>query len=158
MDDGDDEIPTLGIDLRHPIEGWIIGRTLEATVFWSWYETIKKWGADHAYEMAVQSALMGRSGLTDDERTYLRRWIQTIAWNGDQRPDKETWARRLSYNMLASGDWTRHTAARFASNMLGKKIEESVWRKAVNKWASENGKPQLNLPRGRPAKKNRQNS
>jgi hypothetical protein len=157
MDDGD-ETPTLSIGLRHPVEGWNFGRAPEASVFWSWYETIKKWGADHAYEMAAESALLGKSELTDSERTYLRRWLLTIEWHGDRRPDREAWARQISYTMLACREWNRHEAARFAANVLGRDIKESTWRTAVDKWASAQGKPKLALPHGRPVKNKAQDS
>ncbi len=154
----DEENLTPGIDLHHPLRDWTFRRTLESSVFWSWYETIKAWGAKHAYEMAAESALATTGELADDERTALRRWIQMIEWHGDRRADRATHTLRVSYERLVNGDWNRHTAARFATNMLGRKISESTWREAVNRWAKEQGLPKPTLPRGRPVKDKPQDS
>ena len=59
----------------------------------------------------------------------------------------------MAYDLLQEGSVNREQAAKLASVALGKEIKESAWRKAVDKWAREHGKPKLDLSHGRPSKK-----
>ena len=153
----EEEAPTLGISLQDPrtTGGGIYDHAVDATVFWSWYEVIREWGIDHALQMAIFSAEVATGELTEQAKAKLQKVLESIKWRAELSKDKRDQALLVSYNQLQSGDWTRPRAAQFAQWLLGKTIEPEAWRKAVNKWAKEQGKPELKLPHGRPTKKNR---
>ena len=64
----------------------------------------------------------------------------------------------MTYERLRAGVINREQAALLASDALGTKIAESTWRTAVDDWATEQGLPPLELPRGRPPKNKAQDS
>jgi len=147
----EDEVPTLGIAQILPTE------TVDAVVFWNWYETIKERGIDQAHQMAVLSVKAIAGSVSEDQESRLRHLLEIIEWRAELSTDRKEQALLTSYNLLQSRDWDRARAARFARWLLGKEIEPEAWRKAVNKWAKEQGKPELKLPHGRPSKRNRNN-
>ncbi len=127
----------------------------ESTTVWSWYEVITEWGIDQAHRMAILSAEVVAGKLSETDQAKLRKMLESIKWACDFSKDRRQEALSNSYDMLRRGEWTRSKAAEHAEWMLGKAIDPEAWRKAVNKWADENGKPRLDLPHGRPSKKNR---
>ncbi len=58
----------------------------------------------------------------------------------------------MTYELLHASKISRGNAAVLASDILGKKINPDAWRKAVDKWARDNHKPPVDLPRGRPSR------
>lgn len=153
-----DEDTTSAMALQDPETGRPIFTYVtwpESTTYWSWYEVIKEWGIDQAHRMAILSAEIVAGDLAEQEKANLRKMLEAIKWHCDFLKDRRQAALRASYDMLQRGEWTRAKAAEHAKWMLGKEIETEAWRKAVNKWAKEQGKPELKLPHGRPSKENR---
>lgn len=64
----------------------------------------------------------------------------------------------VSYELLRERKINRAQAAILASDVLQKKVKTDTWRKAVDKWASDDGRPPVELPRGRPGKRKPENS
>ncbi len=62
-----------------------------------------------------------------------------------------------TYKLLSERKINRNTAATIAQDVLQEKISADAWRKAVDKWALDNGKPKLDLPHGRPIKQKPEN-
>ena len=152
----EEEAPTLGIALQDPrTGGGIYDHAVDGTLFWCWYETIQKMGVDQAHRMAILTAEVIAGHLTEQEQARLRDVLESIKWRGGLSKDRRTQALSVSYDMLQKGEWTRSRAAELARWLLGNDVEPEAWRKAVNKWAKEQGKPELKLPHGRPTKKNR---
>lgn len=54
-----------------------------------------------------------------------------------------------TYKLLSEGKLNRVNAAKLVQDVLQENISVDAWRKAVDKWASDNGKPKLDLPHGR---------
>ncbi len=62
-----------------------------------------------------------------------------------------------TYKLLSERKISRNTAATIAQDVLQENISADAWRKAVDKWALDNGKPKLDLPHGRPTKQKPEN-
>ncbi len=155
MSNNSDDNRPIYVVMTDPATGQGFSPAPEILVFWSWYETIKEWGIEHAHQMAIESARVGRHQLfgeyklSDEEHNSLRRWLETIKSDGDIYQDREGEALTVSYNMLQSGEWTRQRAARFAGYLLGYSIQPDAWKKRLDKWIARNGKPKLQLPRAK---------
>lgn len=55
----------------------------------------------------------------------------------------------MTYKLLHAGQISRGQAAVLASDLLGKKIKPDAWRKRVDKFAHDAGKPKIQLPRSK---------
>jgi transglutaminase-like putative cysteine protease len=169
---GDEITPTHIIDMRvdgtpfHAItfgaidketgEGWHV--TMTIAVWAAFVHAIRAYGIDHASQLILTSVHIA---LPNDEDIDYRRIRVTLEAIQEYAPDveeEEEYLLSYSYYMLSVKYMTRPRVAEIASTILGRPITPEAWRKAVNKWAHENGMPKLDLPHGRPSKKNRNNS
>ena len=167
MSEKDDDL-SVGVLLSNLETGEIFPFTLSLEQFWGWYDVITRWGLDQALEMAVYSAMLVKSELVekgpygtitvkgqlpDQDRAYLREFLEELKAYGDHFKDKSEHVLSLSYDQLSRRAWTREQALRFARNLLDSSITAEAWRRRVDRWAEREGKPALGLTRGRPRKK-----
>jgi hypothetical protein len=160
---------------RHQLSAWVFGFDvpnhatggedrvfLDGATALELHELAERAGAEQAYQLFRFAATVAVRPWTDQHEQELRQVFDTILADIEHRirnlPDPEEQALWFSYELLRQQKTTRPRAARLASTILGRPITPEAWRKAVNKWAHENGMPKLDLPHGRPSKKNRNNS
>ena len=121
------------------------------TVSWDAVSAILTLGA-----VLQKGASDGGVDLIADNRSKLRDVYRTL-YHAAHLVTRET-ALEASYELLREGKISRAKAAVLASDVLRKEIKTDTWRKAVDKWAADNSRPPVELPRGRPGKRNSEDS
>ena len=94
--------------------------------------------------------------LSADNGAGLRRYYRAL-YHTAQFVTREA-TLEASYELLREGKISRAQAATLAQDVLQQKISLDTWRKAVDKWAAEHGKPKLDLRHGRPIKQKPENT
>ncbi len=144
--------------LNLPTETMLLFRLTGRTAGWKAAFTLLCLGAAIQKTADVQDASprSETTELTSEDTDLLAeifRYLRDVALQLDRDGILE-----MTYELLREGKISRGNAAVLASDFLGKKINADAWRKAVDKWAGDNHKPAIDLPRGRPGKGKPENS
>ena len=121
-------------------------------------ELIRTRSISLAVNIALSSAAMAHRGfrnVPDSAHQNITAALSTLETHRQEFTTLNDHMLSYSYHMLRNQAWRRERAAEVASIILGRTINAEAWRKAVNKWAEKKGLPELDLPHGRPLKKNR---
>ncbi len=140
-----DATPSGGLRFSIPTKTMGLIQLVAGTVGWESVAAI----------LAVGAALQKRSAdaggdLTADSGRKLKELNRT-PYQAAKLVTREQ-ILEASYELLREHKISRAQAADLATDVLQKQINTEAWRKAVDKWASDHGKPPVELPRGRPAK------
>ncbi len=123
--------------------------------FWLLADMIQRYGGQTVYDIASMFAMLskGTDNLTDDEAQAIRGLINLAAIPGLLvGGDPVELALQHTYRMLYERQITREQAAHLAASWINKPVTTEAWRKRVDRWAEDQGKPKIEQPRGRPRK------
>ncbi len=115
-------------------------------------------GWDAVVAIAALAATLQRSidlpgvPMTDEE--YRKLAVTFTALHATAATLSRDGVLEVTYELLRERKINRAQAAVLASDVLQKKVKTDTWRKAVDKWAADSGRPPIELPRGRPGKRN----
>jgi hypothetical protein len=149
--------PTVTLrDIWNPRDNKLDDMKLPLMVAATLFQTAQSQGNTAVYDMIYLALALRDGQVSHDEANRLWGAAMVIfnTFKAKYHNSREM-ALDASYEFLRTGYMNREEVAQFASRILGAEVGAEAWRKAVKKWATEQGKPELQLPRGRPSRDNR---
>jgi hypothetical protein len=160
-------IPIPGRDERFPV----VLRAIPASLLWRVYTIRQTLGPEALFELLHLAELVATSLQAvqekfpdvDIQRLFLEFWTQfpdvvPMPKGTDRerrgRPPKDTdrdvnRVLAISYTLLRDRAISHADAAKMASSILGREINQDTWRRRVDRWAKAHGLPKVDLKRTR---------
>ena len=148
------------IPLTDPATGDVHIFRLGVGALWGIYKVASLWGREQAYTLLELGAAAVKHPLSEQETTHLRLLLDTIIDDSAvvfQEGRLEDFTIGFTYLLLQKKQITRTDAAEMASSILGRDVHPDTWRRTVDAWAKKRGLEKLDLPQGRPRKRNSAN-